>query len=261
MKALELHEGEAALVVSIPHDGREVPPDLQSRFTPEAARLPDTDWHVRRLYDFAIQFGATVLAARWSRFVVDLNRPPDQKPLYPGRFETALVPTRCFDGHPIYRGAPPNRDEIEQRRAAYWQPYHDTLSAQLRRIKRRHGLALLWDAHSIPSRVPSLFEGRLPDLNVGSAGGRSCAPDRITAVCTVAARANHYGSVRDGRFKGGYITRQYGRPAENVHALQLELVQDTYMDEGSLEFDDSKAERLRPLIRAMLEAFCQAPGT
>lgn len=255
MKTFGLHRGEGTLVLSIPHDGLEVPSEIADRFTESALALPDTDWHVGRLYGFASELGATVLSARLSRYVVDLNRAPDGELLYPGRFETRLVPIQTFDGAPIYAGAPPDDAEVEVRRARYWAPYHEALQAELDRVRARHGYALLWDAHSIRSRVPSLFEGRLPDLNIGSAKGLSCAEHRAWAVWSVADQANGRDAVRDGRFKGGYITRNYGRPEEGIHALQLELVQATYMDESSFAFDEAKAQQIRPLLRAMMEAF------
>lgn len=254
----ELRRGDGPLVVSIPHDGREVPADILRRFSESARALPDTDWHVVRLYDFVEELGATVLAARMSRYVVDLNRPPDGQPLYAGRWETALVPTHTFAGEPIYASGPddePTPEEVRARRERYWQPYHDALTREIDRAVRTHGYALLWDAHSIRSQVPSLFEGRLPDLNIGTARGASC--DRgIADAVFAAAQADDPSAVLDGRFEGGAITRRHGRPEAGVHAIQLELVQATYMDEAPpYRFDEARARRIRPTIRRMMEAF------
>ncbi len=250
----ELRRGSSPLLVSIPHDGRVVPEDIASRFTPKAAALPDTDWHVAQLYGFVDALDATVIIATHSRYVVDLNRSPGREPLYPGRFESTFVPTTTFEGDPIYADAEPTAEEVKERRHRYWEPYHQALAHELDRIKRRHGIACLWDAHSIKSRVPKLFDGSLPDLNLGTNEGRSCSKDRAAAVARV-ARASPYTWVEDGRFKGGYITRTYGAP-DDVHAFQLELSQATYMGEAPpYPFDESRAARLRPLLKGMLTAF------
>lgn len=259
MNTFDLTRGASPLIVSIPHDGREIPDAIATRLTDEAKTLPDTDWHVRRLYSFLEGGDATVIAARLSRFVVDLNRPPDDEPLYPSRWGTSLVPTRSFHGYPLYRGPPPTDDEIEERRARYWEPYHTALAEEIDRVVARHGFARLWDAHSIPGVVPSLFEGELPELNLGTADGRACRPEVADAVWAVASSAEGYRAVRDGRFKGGYITRHYGRPDAGIDALQLELVQRTYMHEGPPHaFDEGRANRVRPVLRAMLERFSRA---
>jgi N-formylglutamate amidohydrolase len=256
----DLQRGEGALVVSIPHDGREVPDAIRARMTATAADLPDTDWHVRQLYDFLSGTDTTVIAARWSRYVVDLNRPPDGRPLYAGGWESTLVPTQTFGGDAIYSEARPDPAEVDERRARYWVPYHTALEKELRRVKDRHGFALLWDAHSIRRTVPSLFEGPLPDLSVGTAGGASCAEPMAQAVFAAAeAAAPEYSAVRDARFRGGYIPRHYGRPHAGVHAIQLELVQATYMDEAPpYPFRPQRAERIRPHLRRMLDAFVAA---
>jgi len=256
MTTFELVRGNSALIVSIPHDGRQVPPDVASRLTPAARVLPDTDWHVRRLYEFVHELDATTLAARYSRYAVDLNRPPDGTPLYPGRWESRLVPVTTFSGDAIYQADPPTPREIERRRGVYWAPYHAALTDEIARVRERHGYALLWDAHSIRSRVPSLFEGRLPELSLGTAEGTACASELGDAVFEVARNAADLCAVRDQRFKGGYITRHYGRPEAGTHAIQLELVQATYMhEEPPYEFDESRAKRIRPVLRHLVEAF------
>jgi N-formylglutamate deformylase len=246
--------GRSALLVSIPHAGTQVPPAVAARMTEAARALPDTDWHVDRLYDFLEDLDASVLAATQSRFVIDLNRAPDGAPLYPGASNTELCPTTTFDELPVYRtGQEPDEAEIETRRTQVWRPYHERLQAELDAIKARHGIALLWDAHSIRSRVPRFFEGRLPDLNFGSGGGVSADPALLGRLAEV-ARTSGYTQAVDGRFKGGYITRAYGRPDEGVHAVQLELSQVIYMDEAPpYGFREDLAAGLRPVLRQLLE--------
>ena len=257
MEPYRFTQGTAPLLVSMPHVGTHVPPEIADRMTDEARPLPDTDWHVDRLYDFLGDLGVSVLAATHSRYVIDLNRPPDGKPLYPGASETELCPTSTFDEAPIYRpGAAPEPDEIAARREALWRPYHARLSRTLEILGRRHGVAVLWDAHSIRSRVPRFFDGRLPDLSLGTGGGVSAAPGLIERVSEAAdSAASGYSRVVDGRFKGGYITRHYGAPEAGVHALQLELSQATYMDETPpYRFREDLAAGTRPVLRCLLEA-------
>lgn len=260
MTGFTFRAGSAPLLVSMPHVGTAIPAALARRMTDAALRLPDTDWHLERLYGFLDALGASVQAATHSRYVVDLNRPPDDANLYPGQDTTGLVPVDTFHREPVYReGEQPDAAEIAERLERWWRPYHDHLAAQLDRIRVRHGYALLWDAHSIASEVPRFFPGRLTDLNLGTAAGSSCAAEIERAVADAAARATDYSSVLNGRFKGGYITRRYGRPGEHVHAVQLELSERTYMEERyPFAFDDALAERLRPHLRRMLEAMIAA---
>jgi N-formylglutamate deformylase len=260
MDFFSLRRGTAPLLVSMPHVGTFLPPELAARMTTAALAVPDTDWHVDRLYDFLGDLDASVLRPTHSRYVVDLNRPPDGAALYPGQDTTALVPIDTFAREPIYRaGETPDEREIAARIARRWRPYHDALRGELDRIRSLHGYALLWDAHSIASELPRFFSGRLPDLNFGTASGASCAPGIEAAVFAEAGRAAGYSAVLNGRFKGGYITRAYGRPAERVHAIQLELSQRTYMNEPPpFEFREDLAGRLRPWLRRFLEAFLGA---
>jgi len=254
MDNLFLHHGQVPLLVSLPHDGSLIPDEIAARMTPEARRAPDTDWHVARLYAFASELGASMLVPRLSRYVVDLNRPPDDRSLYPGRNTTGLCPAVRFDGGPVYLdGQAPSADEVAERVERYWRPYHQALAAELARLRASHGRVVLWEAHTIRgSALPFLFEGRLPDLNLGTAGGASCSAALRERLQGVLAAQDDYDFVVDGRFKGGHITRHYADPANGVEAVQLETSQRTYMDEDSFEYDDAKAARLQPLLRRLL---------
>jgi N-formylglutamate deformylase len=250
-----LHRGTAPLLISLPHDGEALPAELMGRLTPDALRLPDTDWHVGRLYDFARELGASILRPRHSRYLVDLNRPPDDLSLYPGQNTTGLCPTIQFDGTPLYlEGQGPTQDEIAQRVERWWKPYHQALQDELARLRAAHGRVVLWEGHSIRSQVPYLFEGRLPDFNLGTAGGTSCSPPRQQRIEAVLAAQTGYSWIANGRFKGGYITRHYGRPQEGVDAIQLELAQANYMNEDTFEWDAARAAPTQTLIRRLLEA-------
>jgi N-formylglutamate deformylase len=252
-----LHRGTAPLLVSVPHAGTAIPDQLKPRFTARALALEDTDWHVDALYAFARELGASLIVARHSRYLIDLNRPPQDTPLYASGNSTGLCPTRAFTGEPLYRdGQAPDAAEVARRRAKFWQPYHDALAGELARLKASHGHALLWDGHSIKPELPWLFAGRLPDLNLGTAAGASCAASLRAALQRVLDSQSRYTHVTDGRFKGGYITRHYGRPHEQVHAVQLELSWACYLRAEAPPFalDPALAARLQPLLRALLQA-------
>jgi N-formylglutamate deformylase len=258
---LELHRGDAPLLISLPHDGIELPPDLPARLTDSARRLPDTDWHMSRLYAFARDLGASMIVPRWSRYVVDLNRSADDQSLYPGQNTTGLCPTVQFSGEPIYLpGQAPDADEIRERVHTFWQPYHDALAAELARLQALHGRVVLWEGHSIRSELPYLFDGRLPVFNLGTASGHSCSPGLAQSLTSVLEAQQDYDHVVNGRFKGGYITRHYGRPGEGVEAVQLELAQRAYMDEEGHAFRPELADLLQPILCALLSV-CLPSGT
>lgn len=245
-------------MVSIPHDGRLLATGQAERMTPVAHALPDTDWHVRELYGFAEDLGAYVIVAEYSRYVVDLNRPADDSALYDGQVSTGLCPRATFAGEDLYlANETVSAAEVRQRVQDYWQPYHARIAATLAAIREQHGYALLWDAHSIASEVPSLFDGVLPGLNLGTNKGASCAAEIVAPVFSI-AQESASGAVLNGRFCGGHITRHYGAPADNIHAIQLELAQRTYMDEKSLRYDAGRASRIATTIRQMLLAFLAA---
>ena len=249
-----LTEGSLPLLISVPHDGREIPAEISACMTDAGREIPDTDWHVTALYQFANDLGASMISANYSRYVVDLNRSSDDGVLYPGQTVTGLCPEKTFAGAAIYSGDGVGNDERARRVASYWNPYHDQLRLTLDSIHAEHGYALLWDAHSIPSVVPRLFEGELPALSLGSNSGDSCASHVEGAVFTE-ARSSPYSAVVNERFKGGYITRNYGDPSHGFQALQLEISQRTYMNEETTEFDEPLADKLRATLRLMLQAF------
>jgi N-formylglutamate amidohydrolase len=250
------HEGSSPLLVTVPHDGRLLPEDIAASMTDAGHELPDTDWHVARLYDFVKEFGATLIVANYSRYVVDLNRPADDAALYEGQISTGLCPRRTFDGRELY--ASDIEIDVGDRLDRYWRPYHDRVSKTLGALHDRHGIALLWDAHSITSHMPTLFEGQLPVLNIGTFDGRSCEENRSSAIMEEASNSP-YSAVLNGRFKGGFTTRHYGDPAAGVHAVQLELAQRAYMDEASVAYDELRASQLRDTLRAMLTVFTMRP--
>ena len=252
--------GTAPLLVSFPHAGTEIPPEIAARMTPEALQRADVDWHLPQLYAFVQAMGASTIVARIARHVIDLNRPPEDTSLYPGQDVTGLLPLDTFRKQPLYLpGQAPDAAEAQARRARYWQPYHDALGAELERLRAQHGTVVLWDAHSIASRMPRFFEGKLPDLNLGTADGRACAPALQAAAEAAMAAQSAYTHVSNGRFKGGHITRHYGQPERGIHALQLEMCQCTYMDETApFAYRPDLATQVQPLLQRMLDAVMDA---
>lgn len=255
-----LTRGTAPLLVSVPHAGVHIPPALERRMTPAALQRADVDWHLPHLYDFVRAMGATLLTANYARHVIDLNRPPQDESLYPGQDVTGLLPMDTFRKEPLYLpGEEPDDAERDERRERYWRPYHDALRGELDRLRSRHEHVVLWDAHSICSVLPRFFEGRLTDLNLGTADGRACAPALQAAVEAQMAAQGEYSHVSNGRFKGGWITRHYGEPSRGVHALQLEMCQCTYMDETApFAYRTDLAAKVQPLLRRMLAAVVEA---
>ena len=247
------------ILVSIPHAGTRIPAVIACNMTAAALRTSDTDWHVPLLYDFAKYCGASLLHADNSRYVIDLNRPPDNAPLYPGQDTTELCPIDTFDKQAIYdEGKQPDTSEIQRRITEYWQPYQTKLAFELQRIRAVHGLAILWDAHSIASSVPRFFDGKLPDLNFGTADGSSCANTLQQTLANTMQQSKHakkYSHVFNGRFKGGYITRQYGKPTANIHAIQLEISQSIYMQESApYTYKPELAKNLKLLLNDLLQS-------
>jgi N-formylglutamate deformylase len=251
----KLQQGLKPLLISMPHVGTLIPTDQQTRYQPRALRTEDTDWYLERLYrSIAERLGASLIVPRYSRFLIDLNRPPEDTPMYPGASNTELCPTRFFTGEPLYLpGQEPDAAEKLRRRETYWRPYHEALQAELDRLKDMHGYALLFDAHSIKSELPWLFEGRLPELNLGTVDGRSCDPAITAELGDVLAAQSRYSHVVNGRFKGGYITRHYGRPEAQQHAVQLEMCWRCYMqEEPPYAYDEARAAEVQPLLGKLL---------
>ncbi|HET9821070.1 MAG TPA: N-formylglutamate deformylase [Burkholderiaceae bacterium] len=249
-----LHRGTTPLLISLPHVGTEIPSDQRGRYVPRALAVEDTDWHLDRLYAFAAELGAGLLVPRESRYLIDLNRPRENTPMYAGANNTELCPTRFFTGEPLYReGGAPDAAEIARRVAGVWQPYHDAIAQELARLKAEHGHAVLFDAHSIKSELPWLFEGTLPHLNLGTAEGHACAPSLRAALADVLGAQAEFSHVVDGRFKGGHITRHFGRPSDGVHAVQLEMCWRAYMDEGPPpRWSDAQAAAARPVLERLV---------
>ncbi|MGV3527045.1 MAG: N-formylglutamate deformylase [Candidatus Sericytochromatia bacterium] len=241
-----LHRGHLPILISMPHTASDVPPEIASQLLPGNVPCPDTDWEIDRLYDFAGDMGLSVLIPHWSRYAIDLNRPPDDTNLYPGADTTGLCPVSRFDRSPLYLQNP-DAAEISRRRTAYWEPYHAALQAESQRLRDLHGQMLIYDAHSIASVVPRFFAGELPVLNLGTAGGSSCAPSLEALICDWAA-ASGTSWVLNGRFKGGYITRAYARPETGIHSFQLELAQRCYRDEAQGVWHPERA----PVIQTQL---------
>jgi N-formylglutamate deformylase len=251
-----LNRGSTPLLVSMPHTGTDIPEDLRGDYVARALAVEDTDWHLPRLYNCLPALGASVLRPRYSRYVIDLNRPPDNASLYPGQATTGLCPTETFDGTAVYvDGEGVGDDEAARRREAWWRPYHERLSSELNRMRAQHGAVVLWDAHSIRSVLPRFFEGRLPDLNLGTAKGASCAPELQQRLYDIASSTPGLTAVLNGRYTGGYITRHYGDPQRGIHAVQLEMAQCTYMEEQwPFAYCPDKAAAVQRHIRRMLEA-------
>ncbi|MEO1469777.1 MAG: N-formylglutamate deformylase [Pseudomonadota bacterium] len=268
---VEVERGDGPLVLGIPHAGTWLPDDVAARLADRGRALADTDWHVDTLYgwlpiesDERARFDpeaqawvprATTVRAAFHRYVVDANRDPSGASLYPGQNTTGLVPLTDFDGQPIW-DVLPEAAEVEARRAAFHAPYHAALEAEMARVRAAHGVAVLFDCHSIRSVVPYLFEGRLPDLNIGTDGGRTCDPRIEAAVVEECRAAEGYTSVLNGRFRGGWTTRHYGRPAEGWHAVQMELAQATYLAEEAppWTYDPVQAGSIIPHLRRILAA-------
>ncbi len=222
-------EGDAPLIVSLPHTGTRIPPEIETQLLDGWQARCDTDWHVEKLYDFATQLGATFVRTEISRTVIDVNRDPSGASLYPGMTTTGLCPEETFAGVPLYAGALAAA-EVARRRAEFYVPYHEALVRQINRLRQQHGRIVLFDAHAIRSRLPRLFDGLLPQFNIGTNAGQSCALELARAVTEVAAQSG-FSHVCDGRFKGGWITRHYGAPGEGVHAIQMELACRAYLKE------------------------------
>ncbi|MGB2741709.1 MAG: N-formylglutamate deformylase [Cognaticolwellia sp.] len=252
-KSYTLIKGTVPLLISMPHNGEEIPADIAAIMTDKGHEVADTDWYLNRLYAFALALGASIIIPKYSRYVIDLNRDPDGVDLYPGANNTELCPTTAFDLSPLYQtGCTPTAEQVEKRVELYWQPYHQALASTMETIKAEFGQAVLLEAHSIRSHVPRFFEGQLPDFNFGNADGKSCAPELISAIAEL--DYSPYTMVCNGRFKGGYITRAFGQPNKGFHAVQLELSQHTYMNEKTMSYNESLALQVQPKLETLVKA-------
>jgi formiminoglutamase len=259
METFSLSRGTSPLILSMPHPGTMLPPEIAAALNPRGHALEDTDWHMRRLYaGIEARLEPTVIEATLSRYVIDLNRDPAGASLYPGQTTTALVPETTFSGAPIWH-VPPDAVEIARRRTLYFEPYHAALAGEIARVRRLHGWCLVWDCHSILSVVPRLFAGQLPLLNLGTHGGLSCAP-AVAAAAEQAMAASGLTHVSNGRFKGGFITRHYGRPAERVHAIQMEISLNGYLVEEAppWSFAPDGAQPLQSALEQVIDAALDA---
>ncbi len=257
----EQHHGSLPILISFPHSGTYLPDVIRARLTPPALELPDTDWFVPELYASCLaRFDVSSITATHSRYVVDLNRPADGGALYPGRIESAVCPTETFAGEPIYgAGQGLAASETAERLQHYWHPYHAALGALRDEILAQHGHCLIWDAHSIRSQAPRLFDGELPELNLGTWDGRSAGNALVERVHGLLTAQRRFSQVLNGRFKGGYITRHYGAPTRGVHAMQLEIAQRAYMAEASApQFDRQRAAALGALLEQIFAAMAAA---
>ena len=255
MNNFEISRGTSPVILAFPHTGTDVPPDIWERLNDNGRLLADTDWHIHDLYGGLLP-NATTVRATFHRYVIDANRDPSGTSLYPGQNTTGLVPETDFDGLSIWReGEAPTETDIADRLQTYHAPYHAALAAEIERAKAIHGVAVLYDCHSIRSRIPFLFEDRLPDFNIGTDMGRTCDARIETAVADIAASAQGYTSIVNGRFKGGWTTRHYGKPATGVHAIQMELSQISHLasEQPPFAYDVDKAERLRVHLKEILE--------
>jgi N-formylglutamate deformylase len=246
-----LSKGQLGMLISMPHNGQSIPDDIAKLMTDKGQKVPDTDWYMDKLYDFAQGLGISIIKPKYSRYVIDLNRDISGVNLYPGANSTELCPTTAFDLSPLYLDdKEPDEQEIKRRIELYWQPYHQAIKDTLASMKQQFGRVVLLDAHSILSQVPRFFEGQLPDFNFGNASGQSCNSELIEQVEQL--DLSPYSSVVNGRFKGGYITRAYGKPDNGIHALQLELSQHTYMDEPSDHYNETKAEQVKEKLQCFV---------
>lgn len=254
MTPFQVVPGDSPVILGQPHGGTFVPPDIAARLNDRGRALADTDWHIDRLYDGLLP-GATVVRALFHRYVIDANRDPAGASLYPGQNTTGLVPVTDFDGLPIWQpGADPSTDEVQARREAWHAPYHAALVEQIDRVRARHGVAILFDCHSIRSNIPFLFDGELPVFNIGTNLGLTCAPAVEAAVADPIREAYPDQMVLNGRFKGGWTTRHYGQPGQGVHAIQMEIAQRAYLsaEAAPWTFDPAVAAPTRAMLRTLL---------
>lgn len=251
---IETRQGNSPLILALPHTGTEIPRDWAQMLNETGLAMADTDWHIDQLYD-GLVMDASYVRTPIHRYVIDVNRDPSGESLYPGQNTTSLCPTTDFDGRAIYKtGQEPDAAEIARRTALYHAPYHGALAGEVARVRAQHGFVILFDCHSIRSEIPFLFDGRLPDFNIGTNDAASCAPALQDMVQRRVRAAQGFSWVLNGRFKGGWTTRHYGHPAQGVHTIQMELAQSTYLaaEAAPWRYDPARADALRRHLRAIL---------
>lgn len=260
MNPVDVTRGDSPIVLGLPHTGTYVPRPIMADLNDTGRALADTDWHVHLLYDGLLP-GATTVRANFHRYVIDANRDPMGESLYPGQNTTTLVPLTDFEGRDIWNRVP-NAEDIRARKRYFHAPYHAALEAELTRVRDLHGVAILYDCHSIRSGIPFLFDGTLPDFSIGTNMGATC-DTRIEAATTAICDAAPYSLVLNGRFKGGWTTRHYGQPSENIHAIQMELAQSTYLTDEAAPwtYDATKAATLRPYLTEILTTLADLAPT
>ncbi len=253
MNPVNVNQGGGPIILGQPHGGTYVPPDIWAALNDNGKLLADTDWHISQIYDGLLP-SATVVAATFHRYVIDANRDPQGASLYPGQNTTGLCPLTDFDGLPIYlSGQEPDASKIEQRRAEFHAPYHAALAAEVARVKAKHGFVIIFDCHSIRGHIPFLFEGTLPNLNIGTDNGKTCA-SALEKIANNIAKSSSFTSVLNGRFRGGWTTRHYGKPDENIHTIQMEVTQSTYLitEAAPWNISHTKATELRAVLQNIL---------
>ena len=254
MNPFELIVGDGPIILAQPHGGTYVPSEILAKLNATGQALADADWHIMRLYDGLCK-NATIIKANFHRYMIDANRDPADISLYPGQNSTSLCPVTDFDGAPIYKsGMEPSADEILNRKQTWHAPYHHALQNQIHRVKSHHDIAVVYDCHSIRSRIPFLFEGTLPDLNIGTDDGRTCSPE-LQSIVHKCAASSPYNTVLNGRFRGGWTTRHYGKPQTDVHAIQMEIAQQAYLEHehAPWNYDAAKSAKLRIVLTQILD--------
>jgi N-formylglutamate deformylase len=258
---LQVQRGEAPLIVSMPHAGTDIPAEIEAQLVSPWLGRKDADWHVEKLYHFASNIGATTVRTSMSRTVIDVNRDPSGASLYPGQATTELCPTTTFDGERLYKEqCELDSEEIPARTALYFSPYHAALAGEIDRLRKQHWKIVLFEAHSIRSIIPRLFEGELPNFNIGTNSGAACDA-RLTEAVEGACATTEFSRVTNRRFKGGWTTRHYGKPTDGVHAIQLELACRGYMDEPRevspdnwpTPYSEQRAASMRAALKQILQ--------
>ncbi len=245
------------IILSVPHCGTDFPDEIRNDYVPEMMAAPDdTDWFVHQLYNFATELGITIIHAKYSRWAIDLNRDPESAPLYDdGRIITGLTTTTDFFGKSIYISDDriPDQKEVERRLTEYYWPYYNKIQDLLDERLATFGKALLWDAHSIRHFVPTIRKEIFPDMILGNNDETTAHPELIETALH-GLTSGKFGVNHNTPFKGGHITRYFGKPEQNIHALQLEMNKILYMDDEERNFHEERANEMRAVLKPTFEA-------